>query len=379
MRIIVVFVVILSLGACKQEPESSILAGACSNAGTPDNDHEQSEALQHLLELHTHGGIPGVTAVVHSESQGFFAGASGVVNIENGQALELCHTFRVASLTKTFMATAILQLAASGQVNLEAPISDYLDDHVLQDLDKAYETTVAELLNHTSGIANYDDNSRFVAQVLNEPGEPISVGERLDFARALGGTRDDVIEQYGPPYSNTNYVLLQLILEKVTGQGFEAYFQEFILDPLMLEHTSFSTMESFPNNLCAGYCDMYDNGKLREVSLFDARRWSGEAAMISNAVDVHHFFSALLSGQLTTQETLDQMIDQNLGLLEEDFDGHTAFGHDGQAAGYSSEMWYFPEHELTIILIANQGRISSDQPSIQNFEQLMVDVLRVHL
>ncbi|MEO1256901.1 MAG: hypothetical protein AAFY41_18730, partial [Bacteroidota bacterium] len=58
--------------------------------------------------------------------------------------------------------------------------------------------------------------------------------------------------------------------------------------------------------------------------------------------------------------------------------GYKAIGHDGQAVGYSSEMWFFPEKELTIILLANQGRISDDQPSIKRFDNLMIDILNVH-
>ncbi len=372
----IIFLFMLS-AACKKEAEE-FNPKSCTGFVAMDNDHLQSADIQRLLDNYVRKGIPGISTVISSGTQGFFYGSSGYASLSNMTLLQACNTFRVASLTKTFMATAIMQLAEEGEIDLDAQISSILDNNILDGLDKAYETTVEELLSHTSGIPNYDDNSRFVASVLNEPGKRLTVEDRLDFARDLEGTPDWVIEKYELIYSNTNYVLLQLILEKVTGNNYDQYILQRIIEPLDLSHTTFSTIKTFPDGLSAGYCDMFDNRKLRDVNLFDANRWSGEAAMISNGLDIYTFYNSLLKAELTSAQTLESMISNNLGLLHETIDGIEGIGHDGQGIGYSSEMWFFPKKDLIIVLIANQGRISSDQPSIQQFENALVDILKLH-
>lgn len=363
--------------ACKKEAEEFNLK-SCTGLVAMENDHLQSADIQRLLDNYVQKGIPGISTVVSSGTQGFFHGSSGNADLSTTSSLQACNTFRVASLTKTFMATAIMQLVEEGEIDLDAQISSILDKDILEGLDKANETTVEELLGHTSGISNYDDNSRFVATVLNEPGKRLTVEDRLDFARDLEGTPDWVIDQYGLIYSNTNYLLLQLILEKVTGENYDEYILQKILEPLNMNHSTFSTINAFPDGLASGYCDMFDNGKLRDVNLFDANRWSGEAAMISNGLDIHTFYNSLLNTELTSAQTLESMISNNLGLLQETIGGIEGIGHDGQGIGYSSEMWFFPEKDLILVLIANQGRISSDQPSIQEFENALVDILELH-
>ncbi len=366
------------LMSCKKEPELLIENHQCNPVVATTNTHPEEGPLQELLNDYVAGGIPGAAVVVDSKTKGFFLGVAGMADIAAKVPLTSCHTFRVASLTKTFMGAAFMQLLETGAINLDDQISAILDNEVLDDLDKSDETTIGELLNHTSGIPNYDDNSRFVASVLNEPGKTLTVEDRLNFARELDGTPDWVIEKYEQIYSNTNYVLLQLILEKVTGKPYETYLSENIAIPLGLGKTTFSTINAFPNGLSSGYCDMYDNGKLRDVNLFDANRWSGEASAISGAIDIYTFFNALITGQLISPPAFENMKNNRYGLLIEKFDGIEGVGHDGQGIGYSSEMWYFPGKALTIILIANKGRIADDQPSIRDFEALFLDILSLH-
>lgn len=363
--------------SCQKDPES-LIDDACTAVVPAEINHNKRTALQNVLDEYVAAGIPGLTAVVHSESDGFFVGVAGNSDLSTMSQLQACNTFRVASLTKTFMATAIMQLVDAAELQLEDNISNILDEETLQDLAKANETTVRELLSHTSGIPNYDDNTRFIATILNEPGKEISLTDRLNFAKELEGTPDDVIEEYGMIYSNTNYILLQLILEKITGLRYELYIQQNILDPLQMHRTTFSTIEPYPDGLTSGYCDMFDNGKVREVNRFDANRWSGEASIISNGVDIFTFFQALLGSALTSTEALEQMKSEKLGLLTMTTNGVNAMGHDGEAVGYSTEMWYIPQRKLTVILLANQGRISSDQPSIQSYEMALNDIIALH-
>lgn len=364
--------------SCLKEPDYSDKQESCIPNPPFTNNHVLETELQSLIEAAHTEGIPGISISLHSASKGSFFGNFGMADVHHGTALTPCHTFRAASLCKTLMATAFMQLHDLKKVDLETPISNLLPSDILSGLAKADETTVAELLNHTSGIPNYDDNGRFVAAVLNEPGEELSTTDRLNFAKEQEGTPDWVVEKFGSIYSNTNYLLLELILEELTGESYETYLEQHILKPSVMPYSSFSTQHPYPESLSAGYCDMYDNGKLREVSAFDAKRWSGEAALISNASDIYRFFEALLSAQLTSSESLELMKNEQYGLLNETISGQKALGHDGQAIGYSSEMWHFPKLDLTIILMANKGRISGEQESIAIYEQLLEDIVNLH-
>ena len=351
----------------------------CASDAIIEKNHDHKAELELLLDKAIEAGIPGIAIKVHSASKGQFFAIRGYANLEESVALAPCHVFRAASITKTLMATAILQLVEEGKVRLDQPITELLPKHVIDGLAKAKETTVAELLNHTSGIPNYDDNGRFVAAVLNEPGKELTVNDRLGFAKELQGTPDWVIEKFGTIYSNTNYVLLELILETQTGLTYETYLTKNVLRPAQIQQSSFATVHPFPNALASGYCDMYDEGSLREVNRFDARRWSGEAALISNVLDIDKFFNALMRAELCSESILGQMKINQYGLLLDTVAQVPAIGHDGQAIGFSSELWYFEDLELTVVLMANQGRISSDQPSIQPFEDLLTDIVAIHL
>lgn len=367
-----------TLASCFKEPEALVTDSECVAAERVQNNHQQVEALELLMDKGSEAGIPGISLMVYSESQGNYTATRGYAELDQYTKLQPCHVFRAASLTKTVLATVVIQLMEEGKLKIDDPITALLPKTVWEGLARADETTIAELMNHTSGIPNYDDNTRFVAAILNEPGKELTADDRLDFAKELQGTQDWVIEKFGTIYSNTNYVLLELIVEQVMGRPFEEVVDDYIFKPIQMEHSSFGTINPFPNGLCTGYCDMYDKGNLREVNLYDARRWSGEAAMISNGNDIYAFFRALLDAEFCSQTSFELMKKEQYGLLQDTIAGIPAIGHDGQAIGYSSEMWYFEELGLTIVLMANQGRISGDQPSIQPFEELLEQVVLLH-
>lgn len=378
--LISVFLLAICLFAlsCKKESEFQNDVEGCTDTHVPVSTHAKAKELQKLLEQYTLEGIPGISLAVESKELGTFYGVSGFANLPNEEKLLPCHTFRIASLTKTMVATAVMRLAEAGELDVNAPISSYIKTETLENLPKANDATIGKLLSHTSGIPNYDSNPRFVTQVLNNPGEEITREERIAFAKGGDGTEDWVMEKYGPAYSNTNYVLLELILENITGQRYDEYLKKTLLHPMGLDGILFGTQDAYPLGLCSGYCDMYDNGHLREVSAFDANRWSAEGSAISGVEDIHNFFKMLLQAELTKPTTLEEMKANGYGLLEEDFNGSRGIGHDGQAVGYSSEMWFFPEKGLIITLLANRGRISDAQASIQLFEQLFLEIVTLH-
>lgn len=361
--------------SCLVTPNTLFTPESC-NSILDENNHPRSQIIQELLGESVENGLAGASLLIEDGNTGSFYSFAGNADLNKSIAINACTKFRVASITKMFTATAIMQLVERGLITLETPINEILSAEVLEDIKRANEATVKDLLAHKSGIANYDDNPHFPAMILNEPSKPISLMEKLDLIRGQGATPAWVVEKFGIVYSNSNYLLLQLIIEKVANENYEAFIQSNILNPLDLSQTSFSTKNPFPENLALGYVDIYDKGYIRDVSAWDAHRFHGEGCIISNAKELAIFFRAMIDGRLfKNQQTFEMMQSQGLGILKDTIQQTPIIGHDGQAIGYSAEMWYIPQRDCLVVLLANQGRIMEEQPSIEPFEGLFEDIV----
>ena len=374
MNKFIAVMIFVFLSSCAKDLYVQSTPGLC-NEGDSVNTFSKSEGLQELLNKATNSGLAGVSLVLQDSKGAYFYGNAGKADLHSNIDINKCQQFRVASLTKVFTAVGIMMMVEQEKLSLDTPIDQILLPEVLRDIKRANEATVRNLLNHTSGIANYDDNPNFALQILNEPGKRISLMEKLDLIRGQGAVPAEVVERYGSIYSNTNYLLLELILEKISEQEYEDVVRLKILGPLQLDHTVFSTEKPYPANLARGYIDFYDKGVLRDVSEWDAQRFNGEGSIISTSLDIFIFFKSLLEGQLLENKTLAAMEADALGLLKEVYQDELLIGHDGQAIGYSAEMWFLKERELLVVLLANQGRITDDQSSIQSYEKLLTDII----
>ena len=349
----------------------------CETKGLP-NDHQASEKLDSLLVDAVTDGLVGGVLLAHSASKGHYLKAFGYSDLQNSMLTQPCQKYRVASLTKVFTATLVMMLIEEGGIALDTKVSEYLDKDQTSGIQDIELITIAELLNHTSGIPNYDDDVRFAPLILNDPGRPISLEQKLDLVRSKGGRVPKwVIKKFGQIYSNTNYLLLQLIIEKAAGKPYDEVLKERILAPLGLNQTSTSSMEAYPSGLARGYVDFYGNDQMRDVNEWDAHRFDAEGNIISTANDLFTFYQALLSGELVPAGLLEEMKHQRLGLLQETFELENALGHDGIAIGYSAEMWYLPRSELTVILLSNQGRLVNENWSVLKYENLLRRVIEV--
>lgn len=362
--------------ACRVMPEGP-LPGTCSTESAVQVDHEAKEELDSLIEAAVADGLVGGTVYLHSAG-GTYARAFGLADLQSDQATQLCQQYRIASLTKVFTATLVMQLAESGQLSLEAKVTDYLAEAQVSGITEIDQISIAQLLNHTSGIPNYDDDVRFAPLILNKPGRAISLEEKLQLVRSKGGRVPKwVIKRFGQIYSNTNYLLLQLVIEKVTDQAYDQVLREQILEPLALHNTVTSRVTPFPAHLARGYVDFYGNDQLRDVWEWDAHRFDAEGSVVSTAADLYIFYDALLSGRLLSAGSLDRMKQERLGLLQEEFELENALGHDGIAIGYSAEMWHLPRSGLTLVFLSNQGRLINENWSVLRYENLLRRLIEV--
>lgn len=376
-RMLLLTTLLYVASACRVMQDDSEPAFGC-NYEMPITGHIASAQLDSVIAEAVSDGLVGGAVWVHSATKGSYSKGFGFASLKTMQPTDRCQQYRVASLTKIFTATLVLMLIEEGSFGLDTRVGEYLDDSQVSGIQEINEITVEQLLNHTSGIPNYDDDVRFAPLILNDPGRRITLEQKLQLVREKGGRVPKwVIKKFGQVYSNTNYLLLQLIIEKATGKDYASVLAERIIEPLELLSTVTSGENPFPSRLAHGYVDFYGDEKMREVHTWDAYRFDAEGSIISTVNDLHTFFDALLAGTLISKPMLSQMKNRRLGLLQEEFELENALGHDGIAIGYSAEMWYLPRSELMVVLLSNQGRLVNENWSVLKYENLLRRIIEV--
>ncbi|WP_267244438.1 serine hydrolase domain-containing protein [Streptomyces sp. PR69] len=270
-------------------------------------------ATQQALDALVEHGIPGVTAQVR-ERYRVWGGTAGVGDIRTQRPRGLHDRYRVGSITKTFVATTVLQLEAEGKLRLDDAVDAWLPGLVKGNGHDGTKISIRQLLNHTSGIYNYTADpelqSHFVAPGFFEhrfdtwtPKELVEVAMRHKPAFEPGT---------GWSYSNTNYALAGMIIEKATGKPYGEEIRDRIIRPLRLRATSVpGTDPGMPWPSGRGYSKLwFDNtsGPTYDVTEFNPSGAWAAGEMISDSADLNRFYSALMRGRLLPPAQLKEML-----------------------------------------------------------------------
>jgi D-alanyl-D-alanine carboxypeptidase len=345
---------------------ATLLAGVagCSRPPTADRTASVEGRLQRLLDLwRQRADIPAVTMAVDLPGRPRWLGASGSPERGGTTPAPPDARFRIASITKTFVATVALQLVQEGRLRLDQPLSEHLPG-----FPGAERVTIRQLLNHTSGIPDYSRTHGFSKQLLAHRDRRWTTAEILGL---IAGRDRDFAPGTGYQYSNTDYVVLGQVIGAVTGSTWAQQVRRRILDPLDLADTYIAGAEPVPGGVLPGYFDA-DNDGDREN--FEAGRpWpalettEGPAgAIVSTVADLATFGDALFRGRLLAPTTLQQMTaegshhprNSNYGLGLEIWRPDyrtTVWGHGGFLPGFKSVLWYVPSRDLVIVALANDS------------------------
>jgi D-alanyl-D-alanine carboxypeptidase len=272
--------------------------------------------------------------VIEPDGAVMFAGAG---LHPDGTAPAASDAYRIGSITKTFVATLVLMLVDEGSVDLDADAAQYISR-----VEVPAGVTVRNLLNHTSGIPNYTDVEGIDRLLLDDPQrfwtpeEIVAVAAGMPFA-APGGAF---------AYSNTNYILLGILIEEVTGQPFHEVLRERIIAPLGLESTWLAAYESGPEPVGAFLQVLAIPLPIQfDYTAVGSGAWAA-GGLVSTAADLQAFFTALFAGELISADALAEMTDTGvyrygLGLMADaDYD---VVGHAGSIPGYGTLAVYSPE------------------------------------
>ncbi|MFF6954569.1 serine hydrolase domain-containing protein [Streptomyces iakyrus] len=284
-----------------------------AHAAQPQDRHEATRtALRALVEQ---GGLPGTAAKV-SDSKGSWFGRSGHADTSTGRKRSAGDHFRGASITKTFVATVLLQLEAEGRLNLDDTVERWLPGLLRGNGHDGDQVTLRRLLNHTSGIPNYTDDPDFIHDAAgpgfpehrydtHTPEELVAIALRRPPRPGPGNE---------PAYSNTNYIVAGMVIEKVTGRGYAQEITRRIIRPLKLHGTSFpGTSPHLPKPHPVGYSRLHQDAS--DAEIHDATEqnmtWLGAAGdVISTGGDLNRFQRALAKGHLLPPQQLKDMFDE---------------------------------------------------------------------
>jgi D-alanyl-D-alanine carboxypeptidase len=294
--------------------------------------------LQRIAGSLVAAGAPGAIVYVRTPNGARYATA-GLAQIEPRVLMNLVDHYRIGSVTKTFVATAVLQLVAQGKLRLDDSVDRWLPGVV----PSGAAITLRMLLNHTSGLYNLADDPELLAQVTANLGREWAPEELLPFALSHPPL---FAPGSASAYSNTGYVLLGLVVEKVTSKPLPQVLREQLFEPLHLQGTSFPSVIAMPSPAAHGY--WAPSGKLVDLTpIFNPSAAYAAGQMVSTVSDLSRFFGALLGGRVLPASLLRQMKPAavvpksgwvaGLGLLATRTPCGTAFGHGGDILGWHNE------------------------------------------
>lgn len=333
-------------------------------------------ALHRSMDELVAAGAAGVQVRVRGP-QGDWVGTAGTARLVSAEPVPVDGTFRIGSVTKAFVATVVLQLVAEGAVGLDDPVSRYLPRFGLDD-----RITVRMILGHTSGLAGFG----------GEPGpngEPAPSALGSDTARTY---RPDDLVRFatdlpswfepgaGWHYSNTNYLLAGLLIERITGTPYAHQVESRILAPLGLASTRLpGSSPDIPGPHAHGYQSARLLGIPVPVDVTGLNpSWAWAAGeILSTTADLDRFLTALTGGELLPLAQAAQMRDfrstgarfgveraYGLGLTRlSDTTGCVAIGHSGDIPGYHTGAYSSPDGNRRVVVSVNQGTVDAGDPA----------------
>ncbi|MHA5053204.1 serine hydrolase domain-containing protein [Streptomyces sp. SD15] len=336
------------------------LAASPAVADTASRPAPDTAAVRSVQNNVVAQGAPGVLTRIDEGSTRYHI-VTGEANTSTHTKMDTGRRFRVGSVSKTFTTVVLMQLAAEGRVDLDAPANDYLPKSLPDD-----RITVRHLLGHRSGLYDYT-NDMFYNTV---PGFEAVRNKVFGYQELIDLSTAHPLK-YEPgaaySYSNTNFVVLGQLIEHLTGVPMATHYQQRIFGPLRLRNTSYvHPQTTLSGSYARGYLRQDDTALPLVDSTEQTVSWGQSAgAVISNAADLNRFFSALVSGALLPSAQLEQMMtmvpvtaDGNqsygLGLRARKLScGVTVYGHTGTVQGYYTYAFTTSDGRRSMTSMAN--------------------------
>ncbi|MDV7219773.1 serine hydrolase domain-containing protein [Streptomyces prunicolor] len=317
-------------------------------------------ATRQAIEAAVQDGVPGVAATVRDGGT-TWSTTAGVGNLHTGKPRSADDRYRIGSITKTFVSTVLLQLEAEGRLSLDDTVATWLPGVVEGNGHDGTKVTVRQLMNHTSGIYNYTQDDDFGRTYFLKDGffqHRYDTKTPADLVAIAMSHKPDFAPGTSWHYSNTNYVLAGMVIQKVTGHSYAREIHDRIINPLHLKATSLpGTKATLPSPSSHAYSKLAEEttGPTYDVTKLNPSLASSAGEMISDSTDLDRFYSALLGGKLLPPKQLKEMkttvpagdsptTRYGLGISDIKLPcGIHVWGHDGGIHGSSSAVVATPD------------------------------------
>lgn len=342
----------------------------CNCSVTLNPLHPMKDSLNAIINKYITKGLPGVQVTVKN-SNGWYMTSGGYARTESKDTMRPCGVSWIFSITKTYTASLVMKLKERGKINLDAPITTYLPDATTNDITGSDQISVRNLLNHSSGLVDFIELPEFLKRQFSTPLNQPTMQQIIDMLKGK-----ELLSQPGIEYKycNTNYLLLTLILQQVSGKTYDQLLKSEIIQPLHLQQTLFHLAEqqidhlAFPNY----YFDRNGNEQLENITPWNhalgnaCEGWGGIAA---TPADVITFYEALMNGKVVSNTSLQEMKTWFRGSHSEGPDygfgleyyqyaekGLPQMGHEGDGIGNSTIALYVPGNQTYIYINVTAGR-----------------------
>ncbi|WP_266365684.1 serine hydrolase domain-containing protein [Tellurirhabdus rosea] len=343
----------------------------CNSSEIINAEYSRAAAAGAAIKELAKSGVPGAVLAVYSK-EGWWTTSAGYAKIEDKTAMEPCHLQYLQSVAKTYMAVAVLKLYEQGKVDLDAPMTRYLPDRYSRYIADAQKITVRMLLNHTSGVPEYNSEPAYVTTLLQKPDYPFTPEDYLKYINGKPLTFEPGSRH---SYRNTNFVLLALLTDALTGDH-ARFITQTIFEPLGLTQTFYRSQPGYLNypNLVNAYWDRHSDGIVENASRLQRNNVAaliGDDGIVATPVDAVKFLKGLMEGKLLSAATMAQMKTwvndpqgkpaYGLGLIPTTINGHEGWGHSGGGIGAGCELYYFPKEGVYVFIGVNLGTVT-DSP-----------------
>jgi D-alanyl-D-alanine carboxypeptidase len=330
-----------------------LLCAATASAGTPTPSDAQLTRIDEVIRAAlAEGNIPGASVAIEYHGKVIFKKGFGFADLENKVPVTPESVFPIGSITKTMTGLAIQQLIAAGKIDLDAPVGHYLPNLAAP----ARDAKIRYLLDHTSGIVNYTEIAEFpnYTQAAMTRAEIVGWFAERPLLFPMG-TRWS--------YSNSGLYLLGMVVEAVSGKSYAEYLQENEFRPFAMTNSTLSGWRS----LIPGRAHGYRRGGLgpENAPRYDPLLPFAAGAVSSTAEDLLKYRRGVFSNDLTAPAIRTELLRQDrlpdgfvlpysLGcLVLGNFEGHRRIGHPGDIHGYSAQYSYYPDDDLTVVILTN--------------------------
>ncbi len=367
-----------------------LLAGAVSTVTAQRGGAGNARLLEQALIVGVAMGIPGLSVAIGVGDSIVWSGAAGYNDALRRVPVEPDDRFGVGSITKTFVATVILQLVGEGKLDLDRTPQDYLDLDVIRAVPNTGTATLRHLLNHQSGIPTWEFQGDWIRKGR---GDQMTLGYVWGKTETLAYCTADLLPATNEPgerysYSNTNYTILGLIIEAVTGNDAAHEIRTRILEPLGLANTFLESFEDIPG----GYVHHYHYATpgfqetagvhrgFPEIRPYLIESTAGNLSpewtaggIVTSARDLVRWAQALRDGELLGPEMRQEMFTyypprsdggrmqylQGIMRMEGFYDDYAALGHGGGTLGFSAGMYWFEDTDIVVVTLTNVGQMHS--------------------